>query len=202
WYHNYGYGNLRDYGLADKKAAAEQLADRFPYIDITRVGIHGHSGGGFMSTAAMLVYPDFFKVAVSSSGNHDNSIYNRWWSEKHNGVKELVSDKGDTSFLYSIEKNADLAKNLKGHLMLSTGDIDNNVHPGNTIRVANALIKANKRFDLVILPGQRHGYGDMTEYFWWRMADYFSRYLIGDPTERPVAIEEMDREQEQTGNKK
>ncbi len=202
WYHNYGYGNLRDYGLADKKAAAEQLADRYPFVDITRVGIHGHSGGGFMSTAAMLVYPDFFKVAVSSSGNHDNSIYNRWWSEKHNGVKELVSDKGDTSFLYSIEKNTDLAKNLKGHLMLSSGDIDNNVHPGNTMRVAGALIKANKRFDLVILPGQRHGYGDMTEYFWWRMADYFSRYLIGDPTERPVAIEEMDREQEQTGNKK
>lgn len=201
WYHNYGYGNLRDYGLADKKAAAEQLADRYPFIDITRIGIHGHSGGGFMSTAAMLIYPDFFKVAVSSSGNHDNSIYNRWWSEKHNGVKELVSDKGDTSFLYSIEKNTDLAKNLKGHLMLSTGDIDNNVHPGNTIRVANALIKANKRFDLVILPGQRHGYGDMTEYFWWRMADYFSRYLIGDPTERPVAIEEMDREQEQAGKK-
>lgn len=80
--------------------------------------------------------------------------------------------------------------------MLSTGDIDNNVHPGNTIRVANALIKADKRFDLVILPGQRHGYGEMTEYFWWRMADYFSRYLIGDSTERPVSIEEMDREQE------
>src|SRR6185437_3778700 len=173
WYHNYGYGNLRDYDLADKKAAAEQLADRYPFVDITRVGIHGHSGGGFMSTAAMLVYPDFFKVAVSSSGNHHNSIYNRWWSEKHNGIKELVSDKGDTSFLYSIEKNTDLAKNLKGHLMLSSGDIDNNVHPGNTMRVAGALIKANKRFDLVILPGQRHGYGDMTEYFWWRMADYF-----------------------------
>jgi dipeptidyl-peptidase-4 len=201
WYHNYGYGNLRDYGLADKKAAAEQLADRFSFIDINRVGIHGHSGGGFMSTAAMLVYPDFFKVAVSSSGNHDNSIYNRWWSEKHHGVKEMVSDKGDTTFLYSIEKNADLAKNLKGHLMLSTGDIDNNVHPGNTIRVANALIKADKRFDLVLLPGQRHGYADMTEYFFWRMADYFSRYLIGDESERPVSIEEMDREQPQVGNK-
>jgi dipeptidyl-peptidase-4 len=201
WYHNYGYGNLRDYGLADKKAAAEQLADRFSFIDITRVGIYGHSGGGFMSTAAMLVYPDFFKVAVSSSGNHDNSIYNRWWSEKHHGVKEMVSDKGDTSFLYSIEKNQDLAKNLKGHLMLTTGDIDNNVHPGNTIRVANALIKADKRFDFVILPGQRHGYGEMNEYFWWRMADYFSRYLIGDETVRPVAIEEMDRDQEQVGNK-
>jgi dipeptidyl aminopeptidase/acylaminoacyl peptidase len=201
WYHNYGYGNLRDYGLADKKAAAEQLADRYPFIDIDRVGIHGHSGGGFMSTAAMLIYPDFFRVAVSSSGNHDNAIYNRWWSEKHHGVKEMIGDKGDTSFVYSIEKNPDLASNLKGHLLLSTGDIDNNVHPGNTIRVINALTKANKRFDLVLLPGQRHGYADMTEYFFWRMADYFSRYLIGDNADRPVNIEEMDREQPQSGNK-
>jgi dipeptidyl-peptidase 4 len=201
WYHNYGYGNLRDYGLADKKAAAEQLADRYLFIDINRIGIYGHSGGGFMSTAAMLVYPNFFKVAVSSSGNHDNSIYNRWWSEKHHGVKEMVSDKGDTSFVYAIEKNPELARNLKGHLLLTTGDIDNNVHPGNTIRVANALIKADKRFDFLLLPGQRHGYGEMNEYFWWKMADYFSRYLIGDLTERPVAIEEMDRELELTGNK-
>lgn len=201
WYHNYGYGNLRDYGLADKKAAAEQLADRYPFIDITRVGIHGHSGGGFMSTAAMLVYPDFFKVAVSSSGNHDNSIYNRWWSEKHHGVKEVVSEKGDTTFLYSIEKNPEIASHLKGHLMLSTGDIDNNVHPGNTIRLANALIKADKRFDFVLLPGQRHGYGEMTEYFWWRMADYFSYWLIGDKTMRPVSIDEMDNEVPQVGAK-
>jgi dipeptidyl-peptidase-4 len=201
WYHNFGYGNLRDYGLADKKAAAEQLADRYPYIDVERVGIHGHSGGGFMSTAAMLVYPDFFKVAVSSSGNHDNSIYNRWWSEQHHGVKETITDKGDTSFLYNIEKNQDLVKNLKGHLMLSTGDIDNNVHPGNTTRVANALIKANKRFDLVILPGQRHGYADMTEYFFWRMADYFTEYLMGDRTSRNVDISEMNREIEQSGQK-
>ncbi len=104
WYHNYGYGNLRDYGLADKKAAAEQLADRYPWFDVNRVGIHGHSGGGFMSTAAMLVYPDFFKVAVSSSGNHDNAIYNRWWSEQHHGVKETITDKGDTTFAYSIER--------------------------------------------------------------------------------------------------
>ncbi|MCX6265719.1 MAG: DPP IV N-terminal domain-containing protein [Bacteroidetes bacterium] len=201
WYHNYGYGNLRDYGLADKKAAAEQLADQYSFIDINKVGINGHSGGGFMSTAAMLVYPEFFKVAVSESGNHDNSIYNRWWSEKHHGVKEIISEKGDTSFAYAIEKNPDLAKNLKGHLMLTTGDIDNNVHPANTIRVANALIRANKRFDFQILPGQRHGFGDMTEYFFWTMADYFSRYLMGDTTERPVNIEEMNREIEQSGSK-
>ena len=193
WYHNYGYGNLRDYGLADKKAAVEQLADRYAYIDINRVGIHGHSGGGFMSTAAMLVYPDFFKVAVSSSGNHDNSIYNRWWSEKHHGVKELVSEKGDTTFIYNIEKNQDLVKNLKGHLLLVTGEIDNNVHPANTMRVVNALIKANKRFDFAMLPTQRHGYSDMEEYFFWLLADYYSKWLIGDFSQ-PVDIEQMNRE--------
>lgn len=201
WYHNYGYGNLRDYGLADKKAAAEQLADRYPFIDLNRVGIFGHSGGGFMSTAALLQYPDFFKVAVSSSGNHDNSIYNRWWSEKHHGIREIINEKGDTSFVYSIEKNPELAKNLKGHLMLVTGDIDNNVHPANTIRMANALIKANKRFDFLLLPGQRHGYGDMTEYFFWRLADYFSQYFLNDYN-HPVDIVEMNREIQQESKKR
>ncbi len=200
WYHNYGYNNLRDYGLADKKAAIEQLSYRFKYIDADKVGIHGHSGGGFMSTAAMLVYPDFFKVAVSSAGNHENNIYNRWWSEKHHGVKEQVSDKGDTSFVYSIERNPELAKNLKGRLMLSHGDIDNNVHPANTLRMANALIKANKRFELVVLPGQRHGFGTMTEYFFWKMCDYFCRYLLGD-SDQPVDIMEMNREIEMGGTK-
>ncbi|WP_316841410.1 S9 family peptidase [Pedobacter gandavensis] len=180
WYHTFGYGNLRDYGLADKKAAVEQLADKNKFIDATKVGITGHSGGGFMSTAAMLVYPDFFKAAVSNAGNHDNSIYNRWWSEKHHGVKEVISAKGDTTFKYSIDKNPDLAKNLKGHLMLMTGDIDNNVHPANTIRVANALMRAGKRFEFVIVPGQRHGFGDLTEYTFWKLADHFNKYLIGD----------------------
>ena len=200
WYHNYGYGNLRDYGLADKKTAIEQLSDRYKFIDIERVGIHGHSGGGFMSTAALLVYPDFFKVAVSSAGNHENNIYNRWWSEKHHGVREQISEKGDTSFVYNIERNSDLAKNLKGRLMLATGDIDNNVHPANTIRMANALIKANKRFEFVILPGQRHGFGDMTEYFFWMMADYFSKHLLGDFSQ-PVDVIEINREIEQVGTK-
>ncbi|MNX67168.1 Prolyl tripeptidyl peptidase precursor [compost metagenome] len=198
WYHTYGYGNLRDYGLADKKAAVEQLADRYSFIDASRVGITGHSGGGFMSTAAMLVYPDFFKAAVSNAGNHDNSIYNRWWSEKHHGVKEVVSAKGDTTFTYNIDKNPDLAKNLKGNLLLMTGDVDNNVHPANTIRVANALMKAGKRFELVIVPGQRHGFGDLTEYTFWKLADHFNKYLIGDFSQVGQAnIVEMDREVEQ-----
>ncbi len=180
WYHNYGYGNLRDYGLADKKYVAEQLADKYDYFDITRVGITGHSGGGFMSTAALCQYPDFFKVAVSSSGNHENNIYNRWWSEKHHGVKELIEKENEIKFIYEIEKNSQLAKNLKGKLLLTTGDIDNNVHPGNTIRMANALIKANKRFDFFVFPGQRHGYGNQNEYFFWLKGDYFCQHLIGD----------------------
>ncbi|MFB9861654.1 S9 family peptidase [Rufibacter immobilis] len=200
WYHTYGYGNLRDYGLADKKATLEQLADRHPFIDLSRVGITGHSGGGFMSTAAMLVYPDFFKVAVSGAGNHENSIYNRWWSEKHHGVKEVISAKGDTTFQYAIEKNADLAKNLKGNLLLVTGDVDNNVHPANTIRMADALIKANKRFDFILMPGQRHGFGNMTEYFFWMMGDYFSKHLLGDYSQT-VDLTEMNREVELTNKK-
>ncbi|MCD8539900.1 MAG: S9 family peptidase, partial [Leadbetterella sp.] len=194
WYHTYGYGNLRDYGLEDKKVTIEQLAARHSFIDADRVGIHGHSGGGFMSTAAMLVYPDFFKVAVSSAGNHENNIYNRWWSERHHGVTEKVSPKGDTTFAYLIEKNTELAKNLKGKLMLSTGDIDNNVHPANTIRMAEALIKANKRFDFVLLPGQRHGFGNMTEYFFWRSADYFVEHLLGNSQSDDTDIKEINRD--------
>ena len=179
WYHNYGYGNLRDYGLADKKYGVEQLADRHDSINIDKVGIFGHSGGGFMSTAALLVYPDFFDVAVSSSGNHENNIYNRWWSEKHHGIKEEVNDKGEVTFKYAIDKNPDLAANLKGKLLITTGDIDNNVHPAATVRMAEALIKANKRFDYFVFPGQRHGYGDMNEYFFWLRSDYFCEHLLG-----------------------
>ena len=184
WYHNYGYGNLRDYPLADHKRAIEQLAARHPYIDITRVGIHGHSGGGFMSTAAMFQYPDFFKVAVSCAGNHDNRVYNRWWSETHHGVKEIITEQGDTTFVYQIATNPEIASRLKGHLLLVHGDIDNNVHPANTLRVADALIRAGKRFDMLILPGQRHGFGNMDEYFYWRLVDYFSLHLLGaqEPT--------------------
>lgn len=193
WYHNYGYGNLRDYGLEDQKYAIQQLGARYNWIDLSRVGIHGHSGGGFMSTAAMLKYPDFFKAAVSCAGNHDNSIYNRWWSEQHHGITEKV-EAGDTTFVYSIETNPEIASNLKGHLMLVHGDIDNNVHPANTIRVVNALIRANKRFDMLILPGQRHGFGDMNEYFFWRMADYYCEWLMGSSKRDEVNIKEMNND--------
>ncbi len=193
WYHNYGYGNLRDYGLADKVEAVRQLAARHKFIDINKVGIHGHSGGGFMSTAAILSYPNFFKVAVSCAGNHENSIYNRWWSEKHHGVTESISEKGDTTFRYSIKGNSELAPRLKGHLMLVTGDMDNNVNPANTIRVVDALIKAGKRFEYVLLPGQRHSFGQMNEYFFWKMGDYFCRHLIGDSQDDSADITQMQK---------
>ncbi|MBR3291320.1 MAG: DPP IV N-terminal domain-containing protein [Bacteroidales bacterium] len=194
WYHNFGYGNLRDYGLEDQKYAIQQLAARHKFIDINRVGIHGHSGGGFMSTAAILKYPDFFKAAVSCAGNHDNSIYNRWWSEQHHGILEEISAQGDTTFKYSIDKNQDIAKNLKGHLLLVTGDIDDNVSPSNTIRVVNALIRANKRFEMLVLPGQRHGFGDMNEYFFWRMADWYSEWLLGTSHRDQVDIRELNND--------
>lgn len=189
WYHTYGYDNLRDYALADDKYGIEQLADRYPFIDISKVGIFGHSGGGFMSTAALCTYPDFYTAAVSSSGNHDNNIYNQWWGETHHGVKETkktVKDtvKGDheeSTFKSKIATNAELARNFKGYLMLVTGDIDNNVHPGNTLRMANALIQAGKNFDLVMLPGQRHGYQYKAgEFYQRKMWFHFAKYLLGD----------------------
>jgi dipeptidyl-peptidase 4 len=194
YYHTFGYNDLRDYALADDKYGIEQLADRYKFIDITRVGIYGHSGGGFMSTAAILSYPDFYKVAVSSAGNHDNNIYNQWWGETHNGVTEVIKkadikegvkdstkkQEEQISFKAQVEKNQDLAKNLKGYLLLVHGDIDDNVHPGNTLRVVDQLIRANKRFDFMMLPGQRHGFGDDTAYFDRMMWYYFAEHLLGD----------------------
>jgi dipeptidyl-peptidase-4 len=195
YYHTFGYNDLRDYPLADDKYGIEQLADKYKFIDINRVGIYGHSGGGFMSTAAILSYPDFYKVAVSSSGNHDNNIYNQWWGETHNGVTEVekkITKKGEVkdslnkkkeveiTFKGTVEKNQDIAKNLKGYLLLVTGDIDNNVHPGNTLRVVDALIKANKRFDFMMLPGQRHAYGNDVPYFDRLMWYYFAEHLLDD----------------------
>jgi dipeptidyl aminopeptidase/acylaminoacyl peptidase len=206
-YQGYGYYNLRDYGLADKKAAAEELASRDRWIDIDRVGIYGHSGGGFMTAAAMMLppYNDFFKVGVSESGNHDNNIYNQNWSEQYHGLtiaakgsgrggvrqagapRAVAStdgtiDVGDTADVFSIHvpTTVDLAPNLKGTLLLETGDMDNNVHPANTIRLVNALIRANKRFDFMLLPGKPHGYGDMTPYTNHLMMEYFAEHLLGD----------------------
>src|SRR6266481_7010415 len=149
WYDSFGYGNLRDYGLADKKGAAERLAATHPYMDLGRMGMWGHSGGGFMTAAAMLQYPEFYKAGWSESGNHDNNVYGNTWSEKYHGVRAETQKDGTEKFFYEIDKNSEIAKNLKGHLMLTTGDMDDNVSMVNTMRVADALIKANKRFEML-----------------------------------------------------
>ena len=284
-YHSFGYFNLRDYGLVDKKAAIEALAARHSFIDIEKVGIYGHSGGGFMSAAALLQKPynEFFKAAVASAGNHDNNIYNNNWSERYHGLKEVAAgdekktateggfgkggfgkggggkggkkgelpieeeleeelidlinsiDPQDDQAVLELQKkiaelnarlaelkkgttqteavgqappprtagtppakddapilgpvmrfdirvptNAELAANLKGHLMLVHGEIDNNVHPANTMRLVDSLIKANKRFDLIIIPGARHGFGVAQPYFTQRMWDFFAEHLLSD----------------------
>lgn len=190
WYHNYGHDNLRDYALADNRSGIEQLAARHSYIDQNRVGIYGHSGGGFMSTAALLKYPDFYKVAVSSAGNHDNNVYNIWWGEVHHGVNaktetvKVTNDDGEeveeerTTFSSRIPTNAELASNLRGRLLLVHGEMDNNVHPANTYRLADALIREGKKFDMMIFPGARHGFGRYSAYFERMLWDYFAEHLL------------------------
>ena len=195
WYDAYGYGNLRDYGLADKKVAAERLAAIHPYIDLSRVGMWGHSGGGFMTAAALLQFPDFYKAGWSESGNHDNNVYNRDWSEKYHGVREEMQKDGTEKFIYEIDKNSELARNLKGHLMLTTGDMDENVSMVNTMRVANALIRANKRFEIQIYPGMRHSYMPIVSYVAMARGDFFAHWLLGASDTRPDILELQNQKQ-------
>jgi dipeptidyl-peptidase 4 len=195
WYDSYGYGNLRDYGLADKKVAAERLAAMHSYIDLSRVGMWGHSGGGFMTAAALMQYPDFYKAGWSESGNHDNNVYNRDWSEKYHGVREEAQKDGTEKFIYEIDKNSELAKNLKGHLMLTTGDMDNNVSMVNTMRVANALIKADKRFEIQIYPGIRHSYMPIVSYVDIARGDFFAHWLLGSYDTRADILELQNQKQ-------
>ena len=188
-YHTYGYGNLRDYAIEDNKYGLEQLADRHPFMDLGRVGIFGNSGGGMMTFAAMCTYPDFYKAGVSASGNHDNRIFNKWWSETHHGVEQFYgafraadgSVFRDTVFRSQPPTNLALANRLQGHLMLATGDMDDNVHPSQTYRLVDALIKTGKNFDFVLLPGNRHDFVNQSlPYFQYKMWFHFSRYLLGD----------------------
>lgn len=179
-YHTFGYSNLRDYAIEDNKHGLEQLAKRYTWIDTTRVGIFGNSGGGMMTVAAMCRYPDFYKAGVSASGNHDNRIFNRWWGETHHGVSQQTAD-GDTVFVYTPQENLQIVQNLQGHLMLVTGDMDTVVHPAQTLRLADLLIKYGKNFELVVLPGQGHDFVQQgMTYFQLKMWLHFARYLLGD----------------------
>jgi len=201
WYDSFGYGNLRDYGLADKKAAAERLAATHPYMDLNRVGMWGHSGGGFMTAAAMLQYPEFYKAGWSESGNHDNNVYGNTWSEKYHGVREETQKDGTEKFFYEIDKNSELAKNLKGHLMLTTGDMDDNVSMVNTMRVADALIKANKRFEMLVFPGMRHSYMPINGYVIAARGDFFSKWLLGS-SDSGADVIELQKAKQATPSKK
>lgn len=189
-FHDAYYGNMGDNGLPDQIATIRQLASTRPWMDIDRVGIWGHSGGGFASTAGLLRYPEFYKVAVSGAGNHDNRNYEDDWGEKWQGLLEVYpeSNIGTASTIstgsrtsYDNQANQLLAENLQGKLLLAHGLLDDNVPPTNTFLVVQALIEAEKDFDLLVFPEARHGFGN-SRYFMKRRWDYFVEHLIGiDP---------------------
>jgi dipeptidyl aminopeptidase/acylaminoacyl peptidase len=174
-FHEAYYGDMGDNTLPDQVAAMKELARRYPWIDIGRAGIYGHSGGGYATADAMFRYPDFFKVGISEAGNHDNREYEDDWGEKWQGLLKKNPD-GTTN--YDNQANQLQARNLKGKLLLAHGTMDNNVPPANTLLVVDALIKANKDFDLLMLPNRNHGFGN-EPYMVRRRWDYFVRNLLG-----------------------
>jgi dipeptidyl aminopeptidase/acylaminoacyl peptidase len=169
------YGNMGDNTIPDQIAGMRELATRYPYIDIDRAGIWGHSGGGFATASAMFRHPEFFKVGVSQAGNHDNRSYEDDWGERFQGLLRRENGR-DT---YESQANQLVAANLSGKLLLAHGAMDNNVPIYNTYLVVDALIKANKDFDLIVLPQQRHGFGADNNYMMRRRWDYFVRHLLG-----------------------
>lgn len=175
-FHDAYYGRMGDNTLPDQVAGMKELASRYRFIDLDKVGIWGHSGGGFATAGAMFRYPDFFKVGIAESGNHDNRLYEDDWGERYHGLLTRGPNGIDN---YEAESNQSLAKNLKGKLMLAHGTMDDNVPPDNTMIVVDALIKANKDFDLVMLPNQAHGYGSDSFYMMRRRWDYFVKNLQG-----------------------
>ena len=169
------------------------LAARYPWIDIDRAGVYGHSGGGYATADAMFRYPEFFKVGISEAGNHDNRVYEDDWAEKWQGLLEKKSD-GTTN--YDNQANQLVAKNLKGKLLLAHGTLDTNVPPNNTLLVVEALIKANKDFDLLMLPNRGHGFGN-EPYMVRRRWDYFVKNLLGAEPPREYEMRTPSRGQSQ-----
>ncbi len=188
-FHEAYYGNMGDNGLPDQVAGMKQLAERYPWIDLERAGIYGHSGGGFASTDAILRYPDFFKVAVSGAGNHDNRNYEDDWGEKWQGLLETYPD-GTTN--YDNQANQLLVDKLKGKLLLTHGTMDSNVPVYNTLLVAGRLIAANKDFDMVLFPNRGHGFA-MEDYMIRKRWDYFVKNLLGaePPKEYEFGLEQV-----------
>ena len=175
-FHDACYGNMADNTLKDQIAGIKQLANKYGYLDLDRVGVWGHSGGGFATASAMFNYPEFYKVGISESGNHDSRNYEDDWGERYIGLMK-VDEEGKSN--YDEQANAVLAENLQGKLMLAHGGLDDNVPPYNTYLVVDALIKANMDFDLVIFPNARHGYGNDSNYMMRKRWDYFVTHLMG-----------------------
>jgi len=181
-FHDACYGNMADNTLEDQISGIKQLAEKYSFLDLNSVGIWGHSGGGFATASAMFKYPEFYKVGISESGNHDSRNYEDDWGERYIGL--LTKDEAGNSN-YDDQANAEFAKNLKGKLLLAHGGLDDNVPPYNTYLVVDALVKANKDFDLIIFPNARHGFGKDSYYMMRRRWDYFVENLMGakHPTE-------------------
>ena len=156
----------------DHVAAIKQLGKTRPWMDLDRVGIFGHSGGGYASTRSLLQAPDFYKVAVSSAGDHDDRTYHSWWGEKFYG---RVGE-----FDFDAHANVALVENLQGKLFLAHGEMDDNVTPHLTMRLVDALIKANKDFDLLIVPNADHFMAVNAAYWVRRRWDYFVQHLMGE----------------------
>ena len=175
-FHEAYYGNMADNTIPDQITGMKQLAQRHPWIDLTRVGIWGHSGGGYATASAMFMHPEFFHAGISESGNHDNRVYEDDWAEKWSG---LLKKNGDGTSNYDSQATQTMAKNLKGKLLLAHGTMDSNVPPNNTLLVVDALIKANKDFDLIMFPNAGHGFGDASNYMTRRRWDFFVKHLLG-----------------------
>jgi dipeptidyl-peptidase 4 len=175
-FHDAFDGDIGDNTLPDQVAGLRELGQRHPWIDLDRVGVWGHSGGGYATADAMFSYPDFYKVGIAESGNHDNRNYEDDWAEKWQGL-EVVDADGNSN--YDAQANQNRAANLKGHLLLAHGTMDDNVPPSNTLLVVDALIKANKDFDLLMIPNARHGFGAANPYMTRRRWDYFVEHLMG-----------------------
>ncbi|MCZ8227760.1 S9 family peptidase [Flavobacterium sp.] len=174
-FHDACYGNMADNTLEDQISGIKQLATKYPFMDLGKVGIWGHSGGGYATAAALFRYPEFYKVGISESGNHENRNYEDDWGERYIGL--LTKDANGKSN-YEDQANANFASNLKGKLLLAHGGMDDNVPPYNTYLVIQALQKANKDFDFILFPNARHGFGADTYYMMRKRWDYFVTHLL------------------------
>jgi len=174
-FHDVCWHNLGDAGFPDRILWHKAVAEKYPYYDISRVGIYGGSAGGQNSTGALLFHPEFYKVAVSSCGCHDNRMDKASWNEQWMGYPVGPH--------YAASSNIENAHRLRGKLLLIVGELDTNVPPESTMRLADALIKAGKDFDLLVVPGMGHGSGG--SYGVRRQQDFFVRHLLGiEPPDR------------------